>query len=185
MQLWLVQDHTYQGRKKCGGSTQKQTCTAQAGQTRRSQSQVEHHSATDTTIASGENAHGHPSHQAPEQLQPTPQAEHQAGKPTRGLPRKERQTKKPSREPAVGSAEKLVQKPKIRWPKASNKDGWISFDGTLHTVLRGTLKGNKTSKLNIIGHIIYEEGSGRFGGMHRKNTTPGKWGDGKERSPSW
>ncbi len=103
---------------------------------------------------------------------------HQAKEPTRGLPQEAHQTKKPTREPATGSVEKPVRKPKIKWPKASDKDGWSSFDDTLHAVLQGTLKGNTTSKLNIIGHIIYEEGKGRFGGMPRKNTTPrrmGRW----------
>lgn len=44
----------HQGKAKCGGKGQRQTCTAQAGRTRRSQSRVEYHSAIDFNIADGQ-----------------------------------------------------------------------------------------------------------------------------------
>lgn len=124
---------------------------------------MEHHSATDAVTAPGKSAQAHSSQHDSQQLQPTPQAGHQTRVTTR----------KP---PPTGSTEESVRKPKIRWPKSNDKDRWNSFDEILHTILQGSLKGNAASKLNTLGHIIYEEGKGRFGEMPQKNTAPRRAG---------
>ena len=77
------------------------------------------------------------------------------------------------------SAEKLSEKPKVKWAKASNKEVWRSFDHKLHTTLQNSLKGSTTSKLNIIRCTFYQEGKERCGQMPQKRSLPKQSGRGE------
>lgn len=62
-------------------------------------------------------------------------------------------------------------------------DGTALMRSTIH---QGILKGSTAAKLNILGHIIYEEARGRFGEMAQKYTAPrraGRWD--RARSSGW
>lgn len=90
-----------------------QACTASAGETRRTQCPVEHHSATETTIANGEREEPH--HLAQEEVhhqqqEHSPQHEHHF-EPT---------SSKHTRE--TTPREKPTRQAKVRRPKASNKE---------------------------------------------------------------
>ncbi|KAL6466887.1 hypothetical protein MHYP_G00246910 [Metynnis hypsauchen] len=151
----------HQGKAKCGGTSQMQSCTALADQTSRRQSQVEHHSATVSNIAYGQTEEEHLSQQQ-EQLQhlvPTPHNEYQEETPSSETPS---QTRK----------ERPIRQPKVRWPKASDKEAWRSFDQDLHIILGKSLQGSVTTKLNLFGNIIYEEGKERFGERTGRKSTP-------------
>ncbi|KAL6468408.1 hypothetical protein MHYP_G00240850 [Metynnis hypsauchen] len=138
-----------------------QSCTAPADQTSRRQSQVEHHSATVSDIAYGQTEEEHLSQQQ-EQLQhlvPTPHNEYQEETPSSETPS---QTRK----------ERPIRQPKVRWPKASDKEAWRSFDQDLHIILGKSLQGSVTTKLNLFGNILYEEGKERFGERTGRKSTP-------------
>ena len=99
----------HQGKAKCGRNTQAQACTAAADQTRRNSSPVEHHSATDPTIALGRMTPEQPpqvvvSH--PPQMQ---QPEY------RDIA---------SEEPERATTTMPCRKVKVKWPKASEKNEW-------------------------------------------------------------
>lgn len=48
------------------------------------------------------------------------------------------------------------------------QESLVGFNQTLQSTLRGSV----TSKLNILGHIIYEEGKERFGEMPQRRVIP-------------
>lgn len=77
-----------------------------------------------------------------------------------------------SDDPRRATATKPCRKAKVKWPKASEKDEWRSFDESLHTILQNALKGNTIAKLNIFGDIIYEEGKARFGELQQRKNLP-------------
>lgn len=135
-----------------------QACTVAAGQTRRSHSQVEHHSAIYPTIAAGGDKEDQPSKQELHQQQHCPQCE--------------QHSETPSRQPRSETTEKPIQRSKVKWPKTSDKDAWRSFKDSLYVTLQNTLRGSITSKLNVFGHIICEEGKERFGEMPQKRISP-------------
>ena len=149
----------HQGKAKCGGITHLQTCTASADETRRTLSPVEHHSAVESTIVDGEREEPHqPS------LQEEQQQEH-APMPGMHLePASSQPTSNPPRENPTRQA-------KVRWPKNIDKEAWRCFDQNLHLTLQYSLKGSTTSKLNLLGNIIYEEGKQSFGEMPKKKPT--------------
>lgn len=118
----------HQGKAKCGGMIQMQSCTASAGQTSRKQSLVEHHSAADSNIADGQGEEEHLSQQQAhsQQLVPTPLNEHHE--------------ETPSSEPTTQARGKRpIRRPKVKWPKASDKEAWRSLDQDLHTILGKSL----------------------------------------------
>ncbi len=70
-----------------------------------------------------------------------------------------------------------IRKVKVKWPKASDKLEWRSFDQS-YTVLQNSLRGSTTGKLNIFGDVVYEEGKERFGELQQRKTPPkqsGRW----------
>ncbi len=141
-----------------------QACTTVAGQTRRNHSQADHHSALDPTNAHGEE----------EQDQPTQQNSHLL----HHIPQCDQWSKTPSTEPTGEAHRKPVRKAKVKWPKASDKQEWRSFDQNLYTVLQNAIRSSATAKLNIFGDIIYEEGIGRFGELIQRKILPkqsGRW----------
>lgn len=144
-----------------------QACTAVADETRKNQSQLEHHSATDPIIAAGVREADQPSQQEVHQLQCN----------TQHIP-----SETPRTEPTRAALEKPIRKVKVKWPKANDKDAWRSFDQTLCTTLQGTLRGSITSKLNILGHLIYEEGKEQFGEMPQSRAIPKQSGKTREIS---
>ena len=151
----------HQGKAKCVGNSQPQACTASAGKTRRHHSQVEHHRASEPNIAVGTGEEHQSSEQTPQQ-QNTPQQENStASLEQQSPPQQESNTAHP--EPARVPPEKYVQKPQVKWPKSSDREVWRNFDERTCSTLQNALKGNATSKLNILGHLIIEEGRNWFG----------------------
>lgn len=126
----------HQGKAKCGGKDQRQTCTAQAGQTSKSQSRVEHHSVTDFTVADG-----HREVEQPHQQQA--QSQQQAHSPEQ-----ERHAETPSSNPTRQAGERPT---KVKWPKSIEKAAWESFDQDLHIILENSLGGSTITKLNLLG----------------------------------
>lgn len=59
LHLWLDEENNSlrfentQGKRKCPQEDQRKPCNAQADKTRRAESQVNHHSATEPTVADG------------------------------------------------------------------------------------------------------------------------------------
>ena len=137
-----------------------QSCTARANQTSRRQSLVEHHSAAVSNIADGQGEEEHLSQQQEQRqhLVPTPQNEHQE--------------ETLSSEPLTQARrERPIRQPKVKWPKASDKEAWRSLDQDLHIILGKSLQGSTTTKLNLFGNIIYE-GKERFGEIVQRKNTP-------------
>lgn len=101
----------HQGKAKCGGTIQMQSSSASAGQTSRKPSLVEHHSAADSNIADGQEEEEHLSLQQThrQQLVPTPQNKHHE--------------EVPGSEPTMQArGERPIRRPKVKWPKASDKE---------------------------------------------------------------
>lgn len=153
----------HQGKAKCGVRNQLQACTASACETRRTQCLVENHSAAETTIANSEREEPH---QLPQKEVYQQQQEHS--------PQHELHFEPTSSEPTRETTprEKPTRQAKVRWPKASNKEEWRSFDQSLHLILQNSLAGSTTTKLNLFGNIVYGEGKERFGEMSQKKNTP-------------
>ncbi|KAK0150886.1 hypothetical protein N1851_008008 [Merluccius polli] len=130
----------HQGKAKCGGTSHMQSCTAPADQTIRRQSLVEHHSAAVSNIADGQGEEEHLSQQQEQRqhLVPTPQNEHQEETPS-------------SEPPTQARRERPIRQPKVKWPKASDKEAWRSLDQDLHIILGKSLQGSATTKLNLFG----------------------------------
>ncbi|XP_035527565.1 uncharacterized protein LOC118335412 [Morone saxatilis] len=150
----------HQGKAKCGGKDQGQTCTAQAGQTRRSQSQFEHHSVADFTVADG--------HREVEQpYQQQAQSQQQAHSPER-----ECHTETPSSNPTRQARERPTRQTKVKWPKSIEKAAWESFDQDLHSILENSLRGSTITKLNLFGSIVYGEGKETFGEVIQRKNIP-------------
>lgn len=122
-----------------------QACTSNVGQTRRNLSQVEH-SANDSTIASSERTK-QPLQQDGQQGLYHPQQHSNAAS---------------SGAPTTEAPEKLVHKPIVKWPKANDRDAWMSFKASLLTILQSLLWGSVASTMAIFSRIVYEEGILRF-----------------------
>lgn len=114
-------------------------------------------------------------HQSSQQLSQQPQnnpqgEEHQSSQQIspqqQNIPQQEIHTT--STEPLSRPSENYGQKLKVKWPKASAREEWRNFDNSLCTILQNSLRGNITSKLNILGHVIHEEGRNRFGDKQTK-----------------
>lgn len=118
----------HQGKAKCGGKDLRQTCTAQAGQTRRSQSRVEYHSAIDFTIADGQREVEQPHQQQAQGQQQALSLERECHAETSS-----------SSNPARHTRERPSRQAKVKWPKSIQKAIWESFNQELHTILENTL----------------------------------------------
>ncbi len=116
-----------------------------------------------------------------EQDQPTQQDSHLP----QHIPQCCQRTKTPSREPTGEAHRKPVRKAKVKWPKASVKQEWRSFDQNLYTVLQNSIRGCVTAKLNIFGDIVYEEGNGRFGELRQRKIPVNRVEDEKGKSCNW
>lgn len=90
----------------------------------------------------------------------------------------EQQSRMSGRESTTEIPEKPDRKPKVKWPKASDKEAWGSFDESLYTTLQSSLRGSIMAKPNSFGHIINEEGRERFGHIPQRRVVPrqsGRW----------
>lgn len=142
----------HQGKAKCGGRNQLKTCTVLAGETRRTQSPVEYHRAAEPPVAKVEKEEPHKLSQQEvhqQEQEHTPQHEHDI-EPTSSEPTRE-----------VTPKENPIRQAKVRWPKASDKEAWSSFDQSLHLILQNSLAGSITNKTNLFGNIVYGEGKRR------------------------
>lgn len=64
--------------------------------------------------------------------------------------------------PQQEAPEKLVHKPSVKWPKANDRNAWMSFKASLLTILQSLLRGSVASKMAMFSRIVYEEGILRF-----------------------
>lgn len=161
----------HQGKARCVGNNH-QVCVALAGQTERHHGLVEHHSASDPNFVAAMGEEHQSSQQISQQPQNNPQGEeHQSSQHISPKQQNilQQETQTASAEPLSCPSENYRQKPKVKWPKASAREEWRNFDNSL-CILQNSLRGNITSKLNIFGHVIHEEGRNRFGDMPLKRS---------------
>ncbi|CAJ1069580.1 hypothetical protein F2P79_025612 [Xyrichtys novacula] len=137
--------HIHMGKMKCEGRSQRQPCTAQAGQTSGIQGQVKNHSAIRPNVAEAE--------EYETRDVDDPQVTHVA--PTSN-PRAESSQK-------ARSLNEPRRRMKIKWPKTNETMEWRRLDESLSQLLQKTLHGTVEAKLNLIGDILYKECSGRYG----------------------
>ena len=146
----------HQGKAKCGQRGQQQPCTAAAGETRETRSQVENHSANGPNVAESTDV----TEEESPSVEADPPREHQHPIPTtshRTEPKAE--TKKPAR------------RNKLKWPKANEAEAWRTLDTDLIKVLQERLHGGVEAKLNLFGDIIYQTCKDRFGEIISKQRT--------------
>lgn len=89
------------------------------------------------------------------------------------------------RESTTEIPEKPDRKPKVKWPKASDKEAWGSFDECLYTTLQSSLRGSIMAKPNSFGHIINEEGGKDLDIFLRGGLFLGRAVDGRDKSSSF
>ena len=56
-----------------------------------------------------------------------------------------------------------LRRNKIKWPKANEAEEWRKLDEHLSGLLQNALHGSVVAKLNLLGEILYEECSNRYG----------------------
>ncbi len=142
--------HIHMGKKKCGGGSLLQPCTAPvwAGQTNGIQGRVDNHSANGPNVAEAE------------QEERKEEEERDADEP------QEVNSVAPLRTESNQRARNLknpLRRNKIKWPKANEAEEWRKLDEHLSGLLQKTLRGSVVAKLNMFGEIPYEECSNRYG----------------------
>lgn len=138
----------HQGKRKCGQKGQQQPCTALAGETRRTESQVKNHRADGPNFAKGKDV------------------TEEEGPLVEGEPPREYQdpvATKSHRTEQKAEAKEPTRRGKLKWPKASETEAWRTLDTDLFKRLEGSLRGGVESKLNQIGDILYQACKNRFG----------------------
>ncbi len=142
--------HIHMGKKKCGGGSLMQPCTAPvwAGQTNGIQGRVDNHSANGPNVAEAE------------QEERKEEEERDADEP------QEVNSVAPLRMESNQRARNLknpLRRNKIKWPKANEAEEWRKLDEHLSGLLQKALRGSVVAKLNMFGEILYEECSNRYG----------------------
>ncbi|XP_052260999.1 uncharacterized protein LOC127865146 [Dreissena polymorpha] len=80
--------------------------------------------------------------------------------------------------PATPEEEK---RPRIEWPKTSNKKAWTDFDHELDLILEATLQGAVERKLVAMTSLIYTVGKERYGVYVPKHSKPSSQPNRRER----
>ncbi len=126
--------HIHMGKKKCGGGSLMQTCTApvRAGQTNGIQGRVDNHSANGPNVAEAE------------QEERKEEEERDVDEP------QEVNSIAPLRTESSQRARNLknpLRRNKIKWPKANKVEEWRKLDELLSGLLQKALRGSVVAKL--------------------------------------
>ena len=147
----------HQGRKRCGEVGKQQECTATAGETLGTQSQVANHRAEESNAAEGrqeeDTGMALVDTNASESAEDTPRT-------PRNPNNQERSQRTERKEPG--------RRQLVKWPKANEVEIWQKLDKDLSLTLDHSLRGQVETKLNVIGDILYDECVSRFGVVVRK-----------------
>ncbi|KAG1929052.1 hypothetical protein F2P79_023149 [Pimephales promelas] len=145
----------HQGKKKCQAGGQQQHCSATAGQTRGTQSQVANHSAEGSNVAEGRQVED-----TGEPLVDTYSSEGGA----QNILRKPSLLNPSNQEPGLRpERSEPGRRQLVKWPKANEVAVWQQLDEDLCLILEQSLRGQVETKLNRFGVILYEECRSRFG----------------------
>ncbi|KAJ8342789.1 hypothetical protein SKAU_G00327170 [Synaphobranchus kaupii] len=140
----------HQGKKKCTARGQQKQCTATAGQTLGTKSQVSNHRAEGSNAADGrQEAEGPVVESSPLESG----TENTPGTPT--INNQQASQRREKKEPGRRQA--------IKWPKANEPAVWQKLDNDITVLLEHSLRGRVETKLNSLGDILYEECRSRFG----------------------
>ncbi|KAJ8350643.1 hypothetical protein SKAU_G00257730 [Synaphobranchus kaupii] len=140
----------HQGKKRCTARGQQKQCTATAGQTLGTKSQVSNHRAEGSNAADGrQEAEGPVVESSPLESG----TENTPGTPT--INNQQASQRREKKEPGRRQA--------IKWPKANEPAVWQKLDNDITVLLEHSLRGRVETKLNSLGDILYEECRSRFG----------------------
>lgn len=129
----------------------KQHCTAQAGQTNGIQGRVDNHSAAGPSIAG-------------EELEERREdEEREADDPQEVNPEAPPDDSRTRLNQRAKSLKTPTRRNRIKWPKSNETEEWGRLNDHLCKLLQKTLRGPVEAKLNLLGRILYEECSSRFG----------------------
>lgn len=146
----------HQGKVKCGQRGQQRPCTAAAGETRGTRSQVGNHSANGPNVADSIDG----TEEESPSVEALPPREHQHPIPTTS-----------HRTEPQAEAKKAARRNKLKWPKANEAEAWRTLDTDLIKILEERLHGGVEAKLNLFGDIIYQTCKDRFGEVFSKQRT--------------
>lgn len=114
----------HQGEQKCDQKGQQQPCTASAGETRGTKSQVENHRADGPNVAEGKDV----TEEEGPLVEEEPPGKHQDPVATNSRKTEPKaETKKPTR------------RSKLRWPRSREAEAWRTLDTDLVKTLEGSL----------------------------------------------
>lgn len=106
----------HQGKQKCGQKGQQQPCTALAGETSGTESQVENHRADGPNVAEGKDV----TEEEGPLVEGEPPREYQDPVATKS---QRTETKAETKKPTIRG--------KLKWPKASKTEAWRTLDNDL------------------------------------------------------
>ncbi|KAJ8341252.1 hypothetical protein SKAU_G00335430 [Synaphobranchus kaupii] len=140
----------HQGKKRCTARGQQKQCTATAGQTLGTKSQVSNHRAEGSNAADGrQEAEGPVVESSPLESG----TENTPGTPT--INNQQASQRREKKEPGRRQA--------IKWPKTNEPAVWQKLDNDVTVLLEHSLRGRVETRLNSLGDILYEECRSRFG----------------------
>lgn len=137
----------HQGKAKCGQRSQQQPCTASAGETRGTRSQVENHSANGPYIAGSIDG----TEEESPLVEADPLQEHQHPIPTIS-----------HRTEPKAEAKKPARTNKLKWTEQNEAEAWCNLDTDLIKILKERLHGGVKAKLNLFWDIIYQTCKDKF-----------------------